>query len=48
VDGDRLAEVVAVTRDGWLFVWDTPAPAPAGSGEWPAFRHDARNTGRYG
>ena len=46
VDGDRLSEVVAVTRDGWMLVWDTPAPA--GGDEWPAFRHDARNTGRHG
>jgi hypothetical protein len=46
VDGDRLSEVVAVTRDGWLLVWDTPAPA--GADEWPSFRHDARNTGRHG
>ncbi|MDX6697928.1 MAG: cell wall-associated protease [Solirubrobacteraceae bacterium] len=49
VDGDGRAEVVAVTRDGWLFAWDTPAVAPgAGNKEWPAFRHDERNTGRYG
>ncbi|MDX6671255.1 MAG: hypothetical protein QOI91_1618 [Solirubrobacteraceae bacterium] len=48
VDGDGRTEVVAVTRDGWLFAWDTPALAPRGAGEWPAFRHDARNTGRYG
>ena len=27
VDGDRRLEVVAVTREGFLFVWDTPAPA---------------------
>ncbi|HVE68363.1 MAG TPA: VCBS repeat-containing protein, partial [Solirubrobacteraceae bacterium] len=47
VDGDRRTEVVAVTRDGWLFAWDTPAPAGSGA-EWPSFRHDARNTGRYG
>ena len=26
VDGDRRLEVVAVTREGWLFVWNTPAP----------------------
>ena len=45
VDGDRAAEVVAITRDGYLFVWDTDAPA--GPGEWPSFRHDVRNTGRY-
>ena len=48
VDGDGLLEVVAVTRDGWLYAWDTPARAAAGALQWPSFRHDARNTGRYG
>ncbi|HEX8074400.1 MAG TPA: S8 family serine peptidase [Thermoleophilaceae bacterium] len=47
VDGDGRSEVVAVTRDGFLYVWDTPAPV-AGAREWPSFRHDARNSGRYG
>ena len=46
VDGDRRLEVVAVTREGQLFVWDTPARRSA-MREWPAFRHDARNSGRY-
>jgi hypothetical protein len=46
VDRDRRLEVVAVTREGNLFVWDTPAPAD-GLVEWPSFRHDARNSGRY-
>jgi hypothetical protein len=46
VDGDGRSEVVAVTRDGFLFVWDTPAHA-GGRGGWPSFRHDARNTGRF-
>ncbi|MGI9019371.1 MAG: S8 family serine peptidase [Solirubrobacterales bacterium] len=46
VDGDHRNEVVAVTRDGYLLVWDTPAKASAS--QWPSFRHDARNTGRYG
>jgi hypothetical protein len=48
VDGDGRAEVVAVTRDGWLYVWDTPATASAAGAPWPSFRHDVRNTGRYG
>ena len=47
VDGDGRAEVVAVTRDGYLYVWDTPARAGS-MREWPSFRHDARNTGRFG
>ncbi len=46
VDGDHRNEVVAVTRDGYLLVWDTPAKASAS--QWPSFRHDARNTGRHG
>ena len=46
VDGDRRLEVVAVTRDGFLWVWNTPAKA--GPQEWPSFRHDLRNSGRYG
>jgi Subtilase family/FG-GAP-like repeat len=48
VDGDGRLEVVAVTRDGWLWVWHTPARASAGALVWPSFRHDLRNTGRYG
>ena len=48
VDGDGLLEVVAVTRDGWLYAWDTPARATAAALQWPSFRHDVRNTGRYG
>ena len=46
VDGDRLQEVVAISREGNLFAWDTKAPA-GGPVEWPSFRHDARNSGRY-
>jgi hypothetical protein len=45
VDGDGRVEVVAVTRDGYLWVWDTPARSRRQ--EWPSFRHDVRNTGRY-
>jgi subtilisin family serine protease len=48
VDGDGRLEVVAVTRDGWLYTWDTPARASAAGAPWPSFRHDVRNTGRYG
>ena len=47
VDRDKPREVVAVTRDGWLYVWQTGARqgAPA---DWPSFRHDSRNSGRFG
>ena len=47
VDGDRRLEVVAVTREGCLFVVGHPGPTRCGR-EWPSFRHDARNSGRYG
>ena len=46
VDGDGRLEVVAVTREGWLFVWNTPAPKGS-LREWPVFRHDRRNSGRH-
>jgi hypothetical protein len=46
VDGDRRLEVVAVTREGWMFVWNTPAPKSS-LREWPVFRHDRRNSGRH-
>src|SRR5438094_884639 len=45
VDGDGLNEVVALTREGNLYVWDTTAPA--GAQQWPKKRHDLRNTGNY-
>jgi len=48
VDGDHRLEVVDVTRDGYLFVWDTPTRNRARALEWPAFRHDLHNTGNYG
>ncbi len=45
VDGDGLNEVTVLTREGYLFVWDTTAPV--GNEEWPKKRHDLRNTGNY-
>jgi hypothetical protein len=45
VDGDGRTEVVAVTRDGFLLVFQTPGDARAA--EWPTFRHDPHNTGRH-
>jgi hypothetical protein len=44
VDGDGLVEVVASTREGSIFVWDSPAPATASALPWPGFGHDRRNT----
>lgn len=45
IDGDRRQDVVAITRDGYLFAWGTPSRTA--TSEWPAFRHDVRNTGNY-
>src|SRR4029077_2044100 len=45
VDGDGLNEVVVLTREGNLWVWDTTATA--GPQQWPKKRHDLRNTGNY-
>src|SRR5262249_49530936 len=45
VDGDGLNEVVVLTREGYLWVWDTTAPVA--TEEWPKKRHDLRNTGNY-
>ncbi len=38
----RMADM---TREGWLFEWQTPAPAC--QSEWPAFRHDQHDSGNY-
>ena len=44
VDGDGLLEVVVSTREGNLFVWDTPSPAAAGSVQWQGFGGDSQRT----
>jgi hypothetical protein len=46
IDGDGRQELVQVTRDGWLYVFDLPAKAVRP--DWPSFRHDQRNTGNLG
>ena len=50
VDGDRRLEVVAVTREGFLFVWDTPAAArsPARMALVPPRRPQQRPLRRLG
>jgi hypothetical protein len=48
VDGDGRLEVVITSREGSLFVWDTPGPVEVAgkpSVLWQKFHHDARNTG---
>jgi len=44
VDGDGRIEVVSFTREGDLFVWDTPAVASEAAIPWQGFGHDRRNT----
>jgi hypothetical protein len=44
VDGDGKIELVATTREGKLFVWDTPAPATAAALPWAGYGRDRRHT----
>ncbi len=44
VDGDGLTEIVIISREGKLFVWDTPAPATEAALPWLGFGRDRRNT----
>jgi len=46
VDGDGWLDVVAATREGYLFAWGTDAPADTRI-EWAMLGHDARRTGNY-
>ena len=34
-----------ITREGWLFQWQTQAPAC--QPQWPSFRHDQQGSGNY-
>jgi hypothetical protein len=40
----RMADI---TREGYLFQWNLPK-LPKCQSEWPSFRHDPRQSGRYG
>jgi hypothetical protein len=44
VDGDGRIEVVAGTREGDLFLWNTPATASEAAIPWQGFGRDRRNT----
>jgi hypothetical protein len=44
VDGDRRIEIVALTREGRLYVWKTPAFASEKALPWTGFGRDRRNT----
>jgi hypothetical protein len=47
LDGNGKNEVAAATREGYLMAWNTPGKAGSGD-QWWSYRHDERNTGRYG
>jgi hypothetical protein len=44
VDGSGRIAVVASSREGNLYVWDTPAPAKASAIPWQGFGRDRRHT----
>jgi hypothetical protein len=46
LDGDDKFEVVAMTRLGWLYAWDTEGPT-WGRIEWQTYGHDLHNTNNY-
>jgi hypothetical protein len=47
LDSDGLTELVMLTREGYLTVWNTKGKASANT-EWWHNHHDEWNTGRYG
>ena len=51
IDGDNLLEVVVLTREGFLFAWNTNSPLYKDQNnvniEWAQFRHDPYLTGNY-
>ena len=51
IDGDGLLEIVAHTREGWLYAWKSAGvacPNDAANSDWWRYHHDERNTGDYG
>jgi len=54
LDGDGLIDVVANTREGWLWAWKTKGPTGAAPGattpaiQWEGFHRDDQNTGNVG
>lgn len=46
IDGDQLLDVATVTREGWLYVWETEGDACQGI-EWSKYQHDLQNTGNH-
>ena len=47
LDSDGRTEIATTTREGDLFVWNTPGRADAND-EWWRWHHDEWSTGRYG
>ena len=47
LDKDGDVEIVAVTRNGQLFVWTTAAPYHASRFPWPTSRHDVQRSALY-
>lgn len=45
IDGDGKIEIVAATREGNLYVWDTPAASSDAAIPWQGFGRDRRNSG---
>ena len=43
IDNDGLNEIAAVTREGWVFIWDTLGEA-SNYPTWPTYAHDNFNT----
>jgi WD40 repeat protein len=48
VDADGLLELAVAGNDRIVSVWDVPGEINGNRMPWPSFRHDSRNTGRYG
>ena len=44
---DGHNEVVDLTREGYLFIWDTEGPS-ADNNQWWRWQHDEYNSGNYG
>jgi hypothetical protein len=47
LDGDGDLEILAATRTGLIFAWDTGAPNNLARLPWPTGRHDIRRTADY-
>jgi WD40 repeat protein len=48
LDADGRLELAVAGNDRVVSVWDLPGELRGNRMPWPTFRHDSRNTGRYG